>query len=68
MTINPLLDTEALAAELGIHPITLAQWRLVDGKGPAFVKVGRHVRYRRSDIEAWLNDQTRTGTREAATQ
>jgi len=63
MESGNLLTTEQLAADLGIHPVTLAQWRLVDGKGPAYVKVGSSVRYRRSDIDEWLRHQTRTGTR-----
>jgi len=42
-----------LAEELGLGLQTLAQWRW-QGVGPAFVKVGRLVRYRRSDVDAWL--------------
>ncbi len=57
-----LLTTDQLAAELGVHPMTLAAWRMVDGQGPPFVKVGSAVRYRRSDVEAWLDAQTRTST------
>ncbi len=59
---NELLTAEQLAAELGLHQVTLAQWRMVDGKGPAFIKIGSSVRYRRSDVEAWLDKQTRTVT------
>ena len=50
-----------LAEEIVVPERTLAQWRYL-GKGPAFIKVGKHVRYRRSDVEAWLDSQTRGGT------
>jgi hypothetical protein len=46
---------------LGLRPNTLAQWR-ISGDGPAFVKLGRAVRYRRADIERWLEGQTRRST------
>lgn len=42
---------------------TLAHWRYV-GKGPKFIKLGRNVRYRDSDIQEWLDQQTRTQTGE----
>jgi predicted DNA-binding transcriptional regulator AlpA len=56
-----MLEPPALAAELIIPEATLAQWRY-RGVGPAYVKVGKHVRYRRADIDAWLNTQTFGGT------
>ena len=34
----------------------------LSGRGPMFVRLGRLVRYRRSDYEAWLNKQVRTST------
>lgn len=54
---EPLLTAEQLAAELGVSPKTLPQWRF-KRKGPAYVKVGLLVRYRRSDVDAWLEAQT----------
>jgi predicted DNA-binding transcriptional regulator AlpA len=51
----PKTQTEA-AALLGVRPQTLAAWRC-QGKGPRFLKVGRSVFYRESDIEAWLDAQ-----------
>lgn len=44
----------------GIPEKTLADWRS-RGIGPAFIKVGRHIRYRPADIEKWLASRvTRT--------
>lgn len=47
------LDTENAAAFLGVRPGTMEIWRC-NGEGPAFLKVGRVVRYKRADLIAWL--------------
>ena len=41
---------------------TLYQWRY-QGKGPRAYRVGRHLRYRWEDVEAWLASRAgeRTG-------
>ena len=39
------------------RPSTLAHWRS-EGRGPAFVKMGRRVAYRGSDLNKWLADRT----------
>ena len=36
---------------------TLADWR-VRGVGPAYARVGRHVRYRPADVDEWLSSRT----------
>ena len=51
-----LTETEA-AQVLGMKPQSLSVWRL-HKKNLPFVKIGRLVRYRREDIEAWLERQT----------
>ncbi len=43
---------------------TLESWRL-RGNGPAYVKLGGMVRYRRQDLEDYLKQQTRKSTSEA---
>ncbi|XKH55503.1 helix-turn-helix domain-containing protein [Citricoccus nitrophenolicus] len=53
------------AEYLGSTVNTLAYWRYV-GQGPAFIKIGRNVSYRGSDVKAWLQAQTRTRTGEHA--
>jgi excisionase family DNA binding protein len=50
MTLVELADM--LAVPLG----TLYQWRH-RGEGPPGYRIGRHVRYRRGDVEAWLETQ-----------
>lgn len=45
-----------VAAFLQIPLATLYRWRC-RGEGPVGYRVGKHVRYRQSDLEAWLNAQ-----------
>ncbi|MDR1112414.1 MAG: helix-turn-helix domain-containing protein [Bacteroidales bacterium] len=48
-----LLNTKNLAEFLGISAATIIQYRR-NGNGPEYIKLGRLVRYRNMDIEAWL--------------
>jgi excisionase family DNA binding protein len=50
-----LLSPDELAAFLGVPLRTVYRWRY-RGDGPAGYRVGRHVRYRRSDVEQWLEE------------
>jgi len=58
-SVQDSLLTRPQAAELlGVKVQTLAAWA-VDGRyGLPFVKVGRSVRYRRSEIEAFIERRT----------
>ena len=56
-TRSDLLDEKGLCAELGISPVTATKWRRRPD-GPPFVKIGRLVRYRRADLDAWLDART----------
>lgn len=47
---------DAVSQYLGVPIETLYVWR-VRGKGPRASKVGRHLRYRWSDVEKWLDAQ-----------
>lgn len=49
-----LLSTEALAEYLGVPIKTVYTWNS-EGSGPRRIRVGKHVRYRRSDVDAWLD-------------
>lgn len=63
-----MLLTEAEAAKLlGFSRRTLQGWRSDGGPGLPFVRISKGcVRYRRSDIEAWIEDQLRTSTADDA--
>lgn len=49
----PLLTPDQVSEYLGVPSGTLANWRYL-GQGPAFLRVGRHVRYRAHDIDTWV--------------
>ena len=51
-----LLTVQELAEYLGVPVATLYQWRY-RSEGPKGFRVGRHVRYRWSEIEAWVERQ-----------
>ncbi len=53
MKHEELLTTDEAAAVCRVKPQTLKQWRMV-GAGPAFIKVGRLVRYRAGTLSTWL--------------
>lgn len=53
-----LIDEVTLALRLGVSRSTLQSWRY-EGCGPRFIKLGRLVRYRNADIDAYLQAQTR---------
>jgi predicted DNA-binding transcriptional regulator AlpA len=57
-----LLTPEETAALLKISPNTLAYWRRpkIESDLP-WVEVGGQVRYRYSDIQAWLDKRTKNG-------
>jgi hypothetical protein len=45
--------TDQAAAYLDVRPATLANWRSM-GQGPAYAKLGRCIKYRRSDLDAFI--------------
>lgn len=51
-----LMSVVELSDMLGIPVETLYGWRH-RGEGPAGYRIGRHVRYRRTTVEAWLEDR-----------
>lgn len=55
-----LLDEQAAATYLDLKPGTLSVWRSTGRYAIPFVKIGRNVRYRRADLDAWLEQRTRT--------
>lgn len=51
-----LLTEHEASDRLGVSPSTLNSWR-VRRVGPAFVRVGRLVRYRAAALTAWITAQ-----------
>ena len=54
--LRPLLSAEDLADFLGVPLNTVYVWNH-RRQGPPALKVGRHLRYRWAEVEAWLIDQ-----------
>jgi excisionase family DNA binding protein len=61
-SVSPFEDNERLmtllevSQLLGVPVATLYRWRY-RGEGPAGYRIGRHVRYRRAAVEAWIETQ-----------
>jgi excisionase family DNA binding protein len=57
-TPDAIFDPIQAAQYLGIDTGTLAVWRCTGRYALPFIKVGRKVRYRISDLNAWLASRT----------
>lgn len=53
VTLNDLLSPAALAERLGVPVATVYAWNS-RGDGPPRIRIGKHVRYRVTDVESWL--------------
>lgn len=52
---DPLWSTDQAANYVCYSASRLHQWRAErNNPGPAFLQLGRRVRYRKSDLDAWL--------------
>ena len=56
-----LLTVDQAAVYLGLARSTLNKWRC-QGEGPSFVKLGRAVRYRTTDLEGFLERRISNST------
>src|SRR5690606_35165665 len=60
---DDLLKEAEVARMARISPKTLGNWRWNAAGGPPFIRLsGRLIRYRRADVEAWLQRGTRAST------
>lgn len=51
---DELLSPDDLAALLKVPVKTVYNWRS-EGKGPKGIRVGKYLRFRRADVDAWLD-------------
>ena len=58
-----LLTVDQAATYLGLARSTLNKWRC-QGEGPSFIKMGRAVRYRTTDLEGFLEESASNSTSE----
>jgi hypothetical protein len=59
---NELLDRNAAATHLGFKSRTLEAWAN-EGVGPRVTRVGKNVRYRRADLDAYVQANPRVAKR-----
>ena len=50
------LGVEDLAAEIGVPVRTIYSWRSTK-RGPRAATFGRHLRFRRGDVDAWIESR-----------
>jgi excisionase family DNA binding protein len=55
-TSEPLFTSEGLADYLGVPLATIYVWR-ARGTAPRAYRVGRYTRYRKSEVDEWLDDR-----------
>jgi ribosome-binding protein aMBF1 (putative translation factor) len=60
-----VLSQHELAQRWRLSPRTLERWRWL-GQGPAFLRLGRRIAYRLSDIEAFEAAQRQAPSEETA--
>lgn len=63
---NILFDEDGAASYVGgsqspLSPRTMQRWRL-EGIGPNYVKLGRLIRYRKSDLDRFIDERTHSST------
>lgn len=58
-----LMTQNEVAALFDVTVSLLANWRC-QGKGPRYVKLGGRVKYRKADVEEFINNSVRQSTSE----
>ena len=51
--MGEIYDNKGAATYVGLKPPTMRKWRR-ERKGPPYIKIGRLVRYRQRDLDAFL--------------
>ena len=54
--LDPFVTITELAEYLGVPVKTIYEWRQ-SGRGPVGVRIGRHLQFRLSDVETWVDGQ-----------
>jgi hypothetical protein len=64
-TMTGLATSQEVADYCGLAEGSLRRFR-IEGRGPRYVKVGGRIRYRWTDVEAWLDEHEQVPRYEAA--
>lgn len=54
--LDPLVTITELADYLGVPVKTIYEWRQA-GRGPIGIRIGRHLKFRLSDVQSWVDGQ-----------
>ena len=54
---DKLLNKYDLHEWLGVKLSTLREWRQT-GKGPKYIKLNRLVRYKKADVDRWIDEES----------
>ena len=57
-TVDKLFTRIEAAQYIGAAPQTLAIWAMTGRYGLKFIKVGRLCKYRKTDLDKWLESRT----------
>ena len=60
LMLEKLLHPKEFAELAGVPLATVYKWNH-EGTGPIVIRVGRHVRYRPSDVDAWIENRATVG-------
>lgn len=63
--VNDIMNTPEAARYVRLSKPTLERFR-IGGGGPVYVKLGSAVRYRKADLDAWLESRLTRSTSEVA--
>ncbi len=55
---DKLLTTDQTAEYLGVGKETLNVWRATKRYNIPYIKVGKLIKYRKSDLDRWLDERT----------
>lgn len=58
---DKLLTPKEASTYLGVKENSLAVWRLTKRYNLQFIKIGRLVKYRKSDLDSWIESRTVKG-------
>jgi hypothetical protein len=61
IAVTELMTADEVAALFDITVPVLANWRSA-GKGPRYVKLGGRVKYRKADVETFIDSNVRQST------
>ena len=60
--MSELLSIDEVSAYLGIPVDSLRRWR-TQGTGPRAAKLGKHLRYRKDEVDRWVTEREKDDRR-----